>query len=634
MDEDRSFTDVALDAIQDIFYVVDIPQGKFLRWNRAFVEKSGYSDEELSNMTVLDFFGEQGQQEQYAFIAELLEKGHATIETQPVTKDGSTRAYEFFATLVKDESTGEPLAVVGIGRDLTERHRADEALADYEKALQESEARFRTIADNSLFGIALVDESGLVYINDRVLAITGYPAEHFTGTGEVFDMLLPEYRGFFGETLQKLVAGEKVADFEYVKMFRRSGEVADLMATIKMVNIAGKPTLLTTILDITEQKKTEEALRESEERYRTLLRTSPDAVGVIDREGRLTYVSDYASELFGYKREELLGSSAFNLVHPQDLDMLQRTIDEVFAGRTVRNMQHRTRRQDGSDVFVETSVTAVTDGEGNATLATVVTRDITDRRKMERELRESERRATEMTKEAETRARQLSDVVSIAAHELRHPATIFKAYSELLLNKRAEMSDEMAQQALESIDKASDRLTQLVENLLESSKLESQDFKVRLKECDPALLVTEAVEAIEAEGASNDFNIKVPRKTSPVRIDAEKVVRTIGLLLDNAVKFSPRDATIDLELVQSDQQVVFKVSDLGPGIPESSLEQVFDRFYQVDEIAHHSKEGMGLGLYIAKTLVEAQGGWIRAELRLPTGSIFSFGIPARPHDPT
>jgi PAS domain S-box-containing protein len=625
--EEKSFTDVALDALQDVFYAVDIPNGRLLKWNRAFVEKSGYTDEELSGMTVLDFYDDEGKQRQYEFIAELLEKGHGIIEAEPISKDGRSISYEFRATIVSDPETGEPRAVAGIGRDLTERRATEKALEQYKQALEESEQKFRTIADNSLYGIALVDGTGLVYLNDRVLEITGHPREYFTGTGEVFDLLLPEYRGFFGETLQKLVAGEQVAPYAYVKIYRKSGAVADLLATIKMVYIAGKPVILSTILDITEQRKTEHALRDSEERYRTVLHASPDAVVVVDSAGVLMHVSDYAQELVGYSPDELLGSSAFELVHPRDRDLLRKTIEEVFGGRTVRNLQHRLLRRDGSDVYVETSATVVKDDEGNAILATVVTRDITERRKMENELRDSERRSTMMSQEAETRARELSDVVSIAAHELRHPATIFKAYSELLLSRRDDMGDEVVEQALESMDKASDRLIGLVETLLESSKIESQQMKLTLVESDPALLVSEAVDSFRAEGVTNEFRVEVSGQVVPARMDPEKVIRTLRLLVDNSIKFSPEAAAIGIQVRQSDHQTVFSVSDPGSGIPESSLERVFDRFYQVEDPVHHSKEGMGLGLNIARSMVEAHGGWIRAERRLPAGSVLSFGIP-------
>jgi signal transduction histidine kinase len=232
-----------------------------------------------------------------------------------------------------------------------------------------------------------------------------------------------------------------------------------------------------------------------------------------------------------------------------------------------------------------------------------------------------------MSQEAETRARELSDVVSIAAHELRHPATIFKAYSELLLSRRDDMGDEVVEQALESMDKASDRLIGLVETLLESSKIESQQMKLTLVESDPALLVSEAVDSFRAEGVTNEFRVEVSGQVVPARMDPEKVIRTLRLLVDNSIKFSPEAAAIGIQVRQSDHQTVFSVSDPGSGIPESSLERVFDRFYQVEDPVHHSKEGMGLGLNIARSMVEAHGGWIRAERRLPAGSVLSFGIP-------
>lgn len=617
---DRSFTDIALDSLQDIFYVVDIPDGRFIKWNRALAEKSGYSDEELSGMIVLDFYDEEGKQRQFEFLAGLLEKGQNTIEAEAITKDGRRVPFEFFATVVRAPASGEPAAIVGIGRDLTERRKDESALRkseeslelildsvpamvfykdrenrflkvnkafadaigvtkseiegrtawelfpkeradshwkddleviesgepkrntiepldtprgtrwgrtdrtplrdepgnvtgvigftvdvtevkEYEDALKESEERFRTIADNSFFGIVLHSGTELVYVNDKVEEITGYPKEFFSGAGELFDLVLPEYREILAGALEKLIQGEPIGEFRSVKLARKDGSTAEVVATWKLVNIGGAPAVLVMMFDVTEQRRIEEALRWSEERARM------------------------------------------------------------------------------------------------------------------------------MSEEAERQARQLSDVVSIAAHELRHPATIFKGYADLLLESGGDLESEVIREALESIRKASDRLTQLVANLLETAKIGSERFTLECLETDPTLLVRKAVDLVQSEGATNQFRVELPDGEVAVRADPEKIIQAVRILLENAVKFSDEGSRIDVAVERSGADTVFSVADRGVGIPEDSLERVFDRFYQVEDMMHHSKEGMGLGLHIARSIVRAHGGWIKAEPRPGGGSVFTFGIP-------
>lgn len=624
---DKSFTDAALDSLRDIFYMVEYPSARMVRWNRALVEHSGYSDEEISRMTVFDFFDEEGKQRQGAFIAELIRKGQASIEVEAVSKDGGRRPYEFYATLVEDPETRRPVAVVGIGRDLSERCAVQRELAEYENALAASEVRFRTIADSSLFGIVLLDASGIAYMNDKIVEITGYPREYFTITGEVFHMLLPEYRGFFGESLQRLISGEPIPDHAYARLTRRDGEIADVMASMKLVDISGNRSLLLTFVDITEQRKTEHALRESEERYKTLLQTSPDAVSVVDAGGKIVYLSDYALELLGGTREEWIGTEAITLLPRDQYDFANEEFAQLLEQGMVRNVRHQVRRRDGSTLNLETSVTAVRDEDGALKFMTVVSRDIAARLQMEKNLRRSQQQARAMGEIAEKRAQQLSDVVSIAAHELRHPATIFKGYSELLLSKRDALNGEAAQQALESINKASDRLAQLVGNLLELSNIDAERIVLTCADTNPGELARWAVNAVTADGAENLFYIEAPADLLPVCVDANRIVQALAMLLDNAVKFSPEGSAIDMIVEQDEGETVFSVHDRGVGIPETSLDFVFDRFYQVDEPKHHSKEGMGLGLYIARSIIEAHGGWIRARRREGEGSTISFGIP-------
>lgn len=227
-------------------------------------------------------------------------------------------------------------------------------------------------------------------------------------------------------------------------------------------------------------------------------------------------------------------------------------------------------------------------------------------------------------------AEDLTNMIEMAAHELRHPATIFKGYSTLLREYGDDLDPETIKDALDGIDQASNRLTHLINNLLDTSRIERRKLKLAYREVDPNVLLVRAVEEMRARGVEPELNVMVQGEDMVFRLDPEKVKDVLSILLDNAVKFSPGDGEIDLWCDDRGDALVFNVADRGPGVPERDRENVFGRFFRVEDEAHNSKPGIGLGLYIAKTYVLAHGGWIMVSPREDGGSVFSFGIPANP----
>ena len=227
-------------------------------------------------------------------------------------------------------------------------------------------------------------------------------------------------------------------------------------------------------------------------------------------------------------------------------------------------------------------------------------------------------------------AEDLTNMIEMAAHELRHPATIFKGYSTLLREYGDDLDPETIKDALDGIDQASNRLTHLINNLLDTSRIERRKLKLAYREVDPNVLLVRAVEEMRARGVEPELNVMVQSEDMVFRLDPEKAKDVLSILLDNAVKFSPVDGEIDLWCDDRGDALVFNVADRGPGVPERDRENVFGRFFRVEDEAHNSKPGIGLGLYIAKTYVLAHGGWIMVSPREDGGSVFSFGIPSNP----
>ncbi len=246
-------------------------------------------------------------------------------------------------------------------------------------------------------------------------------------------------------------------------------------------------------------------------------------------------------------------------------------------------------------------------------------------RATERELRASE-------KTLEDRANQLSDFLSIAAHELGLPATVIKGYAQTFLEFGPRLGDDQKLEILNGIEGAADRLGHMVDELLDASRIEKGRFNIVAQEVDPRELVEETVREIRMKGIENDIIIRLAEELQPVPADGEKLKQSLLILLENAVKFSAPSSPLEVHAEVSLNSLVVSVLDRGIGVRDEDRLRIFERFYQVEDMEHHSKPGLGLGLAIAREILEAHGGGIWHEARDGGGSIFRFAVPVMPRD--
>jgi len=221
----------------------------------------------------------------------------------------------------------------------------------------------------------------------------------------------------------------------------------------------------------------------------------------------------------------------------------------------------------------------------------------------------------------------LRDFIDIASHELRHPITIMKGYAIALETLDEQLDMETKRNALQAIDQAADRLNRLVGELLNISRIEKGRFSILKEEVPLRPLIQQAVSEMHSRAGEERFNLEIAPELGTLRVDPVKLAQLLVILLDNAVKFSPPESPIDIEASVYDGDLLVSVKDRGSGIPMTETRKVFERFYQLEDALHHSSQGIGLGLYIAKKIVEAHGGEIWCELREGGGSVFSFILP-------
>lgn len=236
-------------------------------------------------------------------------------------------------------------------------------------------------------------------------------------------------------------------------------------------------------------------------------------------------------------------------------------------------------------------------------------------------------KAISVEEERWEREESIRDFLEVASHELRHPITVLKGFSLTLLRHGERLGQEEVREMLQEISRGADRLDAQLRDLLDLSRVERLGAKPNKREASVGALVTGAVEEAEERYPGREFRVRLEPEEMRAVLDLKMTQQVLLFLLDNACKFSSPGTPVEVEVKREEGELVFSVLDRGRGIPEWDRERVFERFYQVEEVLHHSTPGLGLGLYLARRLVEAQGGRIWCKAREGGGSVFSFALP-------
>jgi signal transduction histidine kinase len=238
-------------------------------------------------------------------------------------------------------------------------------------------------------------------------------------------------------------------------------------------------------------------------------------------------------------------------------------------------------------------------------------------------LKESLAHLTEMN-------RLKDDFVAAVSHELRTPLTSIQGYVKTLLRPEVDFDPEQQRSFLEAVDRQSDRLRNLIEDLLAVSRLESEELRTASAIVSLPTLVERVVDELGERKASHPMSLDFEDELPVVVSDEGKIHQILLNLVDNAFKYAPEGTEVTVSGRREAEGVVLSVSDLGEGVPTDVQERIFDRFYQVDQSSTRKVGGTGLGLYICRRLGEAIGGRVWLERSTPEGSTFSLWIPLAP----
>jgi two-component system, OmpR family, phosphate regulon sensor histidine kinase PhoR len=327
---------------------------------------------------------------------------------------------------------------------------------------------------------------------------------------------------------------------------------------------------------------------------------------VVDRSGRVSLVNPAVEALIGMPAEQLVEKWHWESGHHFGLSSL---IDQAILGGEPQKKEITLHKP--LERTVEVNITPIFSNSGNIAGAVVLLHDVSEWRRLER---------------------MRSEFVANVSHELRTPITAVKGFSETLLD--GAMSDpEITRQFLQIINDESDRLTRLVTDLLELSKIESGHTVFHHAPFDLAKLAERTVTRYQhqAEQAGVTLQVALPGHAVEVNADSDRVAQVLINLLGNAIAYTPQGGTVSVSVEGDEEGVVLEVRDTGIGIPPEDLPRLFERFYRVDKARARRSGGTGLGLAIVKHIVEGHHGRVQVESTVGKGSVFRVWLPKEPH---
>jgi two-component system, OmpR family, sensor histidine kinase VicK len=621
---ERNFVSTVLDTVDALVAVYDTA-GRIVRFNRACEAASGYDFPTLVGRYLWDkLIPHSDIPAAIQGFERLRADGIPTaFENEWRHRDGSLRRIAWSASPLLDDQ-GHINFIIATGIDVTVQRAAEETL-------RESEARYRLLVEGSLGMVCTHDLHGVILsVNTHGAQSIGRTREDMTGH-RLSDFMPEDRRLGFAKYLADIVRRGEVQGLLHLRHV--NGEVRVVAYRNKLIEIPGRdPYVLGFGVDISEQIRAEDQLRALSRQSNSILESVGDGIYGIDLNGNCTVVNPAASQMLGFKPEEILGRNIHDLIHHSHADgtpypveecPIQNTLNDLD---TVRVSNEVFWRKDGSSFPVEyvarpqIEIQPGTDAEqpgsegaqpvGKAVGVVVAFTDTTERRALDR---------------------MKDEFISTVSHELRTPLTSLRAALGLITGGSLASRPEKLRQMLEIATGNTDRLVRLVNDILELERIGSGKTELHYTMCSADDLFRRAA-GLQQTGASK-AQLRITFNSQGVNVwaDPDRVLQTLTNLISNAIKFSPPGTEIHLRARRIDpNEAEIQVRDQGRGIPEDKLESIFERFHQVDASDSRTMGGTGLGLAICRSIVNQHGGRIWATSIVGKGSAFHFTLPTRP----
>ena len=589
---------VIIRAAMDGFWIIDT-QGRLLDVNDAYCRLTGYSRQELLAMSIADVEALEKPEDTQRHIQQIMKTGSDRFETRHRAKDGRIVDMEVSVNYL-DTDNGRIFAFL---RDITERKKNLEQLL-------ESNAINQSLIQTIPFGMDIVNEEGnILYLSPRLEAALD---EEAIGK-KCWQLYRDDKQQCRDCPLRKEIVPGETASIETDGVFGGRSFQINHSGMIYQ----GKKAVLEIFQDISERKKTEVSL----EKLAVAVRQTADIIVITDRNGNIEYVNPAFETQTGYKIEEVLGKTPRILKSGiQDKSFYERLWKTILSGEVFRGVLIN-KKKDGRLYYSEKTITPIKDKDGNIYSFISTDKDITERKKAEEEL-------LRLNKELLELDRMKSEFINMASHELRTPIAIMReGISQVVEGLRGEMPAQQKRFLSISLSNI-DRLIKIVDSIFDISEIEYSRGELDRELTDITALARETIANFSQQAKDKGLEIKqgFPGKKIELDIDKARIKQVFANLISNAFDFTDQ-GSIEISIQEKDAIIECSVSDTGRGIPEALLPGIFGKFQQSGKSYGPGAKGVGLGLAIAKAIVERHKGRIWVESKLGQGATFSFSLP-------
>ena len=594
------------------FYILDKDQ-KLIRWNRHLEEITEYSPEEIRSSHPLDFIAHDHRPRVAQRISEVFANGTAEVEADLLTRSGRRIPHYFNGELINID--GEP-HLMGLGLNITKRYQAEQRLA--------------TVLKAGRMGTWVWDlEANISFFNQEEFELIGMePSEGPISTEAFYERVHPDDRKELRHRVIEAADNNRPFEHEF-RIVRPNGDVCWIAGRGQIVSDGGvdRPTQMFGVnYDISEHKHHEEELEKANYLLETVLNSIPQGVFWKDRNSIYLGSNDLVAEMAGFRdAAEVVGKSDFELPglsREQAESYIKKDREVMETGVPQSGIVYTSRHPDGRQIWMETSKVPLRDPRGEIIGVLGTWTDITEKRRLEEQLRQSQKMEA------------FGQLAAGVAHDFNNLLTVITGYSDILLMKLPE--NDPLRTAVVSIGDAADRAAALTRQLLAFSRLTVLEPRVTdlngiIEQMDQILrrLIGEKVEFISsfAEGLW------------PVKVDQNQIGQVVLNLVINARDAMPNGGTLTIESrnkvikdsrtdIKPGRYVMLAVSDTGSGIPESDLARIFEPFFTTKGPG----KGTGLGLAVVHGIVKQSAGGIEVESEPGSGSTLKIYLPATDED--